>query len=123
MSNGLSKIIEQADTAQKLLITGSIQYRSKDKAEAREYQKHLTLEFIKAAKSEAVNEKLSTSLIEKLDKMEASYNKLPVSDRELSFKCVASYKACKADAASLEDKVLCGIALAICFAKEVIPLA
>lgn len=48
---------------------------------------------------------------------------VPNSEREIAFKCVSSYKACKAEENGTEDRVLCGIALAICWAKEVVPLA
>ncbi len=48
---------------------------------------------------------------------------VPINEREPSFKCLSSYKACKADSSGTEDRVLCAIALTICWAKQVIPMA
>ena len=47
---------------------------------------------------------------------------VPNSEREIAFKCVSSYKACKAESESVEDRVLCAVALTICWAKQVMPL-
>ena len=47
---------------------------------------------------------------------------VPPSGREPAFKCLASYHACKDESSNKEGRVLCALALTICWAKEVIPL-
>lgn len=111
-----------AEEAENLLLTSGVRRKSLD-AETDREQLKATLQYIRAVQNEALTGDF-TSITESREKvMVDSYDALPPSEREPAFKCVTSYKACKSDAKTIEDKVLCGLALAICFAKEVVPLA
>ena len=119
MQDKMMLIVKAAEDAQHILITGSPLNRSA--GEPQGLQKKLTYDFLRAAKNQASERELQPSIENQLDEMAASYVKLP--QKEPAFRCVENYKSCKASATTIEDRVLCGIALAICFTKEVVPLA
>lgn len=122
MEAKLEKISQMAIEAEQLLFRNSTFTRSEGQ-EPLESQKAATFKFLKTVQTQVADGKLEISVLEKMEVMNKSIADIPVKDREQSFKCVASYKACKADANTIEDKILCGVALAICFAKEIIPRA
>lgn len=80
-----------------------------------------SLFFVNHVEAGAVRNQLSGQLVEKADVIAGNVDKLPVGEREVAFKCVASYHTCKSEAGSIESEILCGIALIICFVKELVP--
>ena len=121
MQEKLERIVLLTKEAEHLLITSGLHRRTFEEAD--EAQKRATIDFLRSARDQASKGELQPSIQEKVEVMVNSYESLPPSEREPAFKCVSSYQACKEEARSVEDKVLCAIALAVCFAKEVVPLA
>jgi len=74
------------------------------------------------AKQQAAEGELDTSIEEKIERVVHQYELLPPPEQLPAFKCVSNHKECVKEAESLAQKVLCAIALVICFAKEVLPL-
>lgn len=122
MQEEMTAIIAMAEEAEELLVTSGKFTRGLEE-EAVTPQKMATLRFVREAKKQASEGELLPSIEGQIERMVNSYEMLPPSEREPALRCVASLKACMAEANSIADKVLCGIALATCFAKEVIPLA
>lgn len=122
MDTKLKKIVLMSEEAQRLLLRES-NSGSTEMLDPLKSQKHTTLQFVKTVHNQASNGKLLPIALDKMAAMDKSMDELSVEDRAPAFQCVAGYKVCKAEASSTEDKVLCGVALAICFAKEIIPLA
>lgn len=124
MREQMISIIQLAKETEELLIIGGTHRRSiEEDLDTDVAQTMATIEFLREARRQASEGELLPSIESKIEYMVNSYGSLPISEREPAFRCVNSYQACKAEAKSRADKVLCGIALAICFAKEVIPLA
>ena len=55
------------------------------------------------------------SIVDKITHVDVTY------ESEIAVRCVSSYQACKAESESVEDRVLCAVALTICWTKEIIP--
>lgn len=123
MSEQMIKICELAEQVELALFTSEIKRATSNNTKSAVIQKNLTSKYAHTVKSQAIAGQLSPSIESQTDELAQSYELLQSSGREPAFKCVSSYKACKSEANSIEDKVLCGLALAICFAKEVVPLA
>ncbi|MCU7873672.1 MAG: hypothetical protein KZQ91_13105 [Candidatus Thiodiazotropha sp. (ex Lucinoma borealis)] len=122
MNEQYARLLEMVEEAEHLLIRGTSHRRSITE-ESDAQTKMAALKLLRAAKSQAMSEEITYSLERELKEFVNTFDSLPPQEREPAFKCVESYKACAAEASTLVEKALCGVALTICFAKEVIPLA
>ena len=115
-------LLESAQKAEQILLTSSVRYRALGD-EPDVPTKISALNFLRSLQAQAAAEDATHSIEEQLQVVIDTFDSLPPQEREPSFRCVASNNACMAEAQTWVDKALCGVALIICLAKEVIPLA
>lgn len=119
MTNNMKEIIAAAEEAERILNTSSIQRHA---TETHLAQKKVSIEFLQMAKKQATAGVLDSSIEDKIETVIHQYELLPPPEQQPAFKCVSNHKDCVMDSDNLGQKVLCAIALVICFAKEVIQL-
>jgi len=112
----------KVEQAEHLLIKNGLHYRGTE-PEAMEEQKIAALAFLRILQRQIKEGELNVSAQEHMENFVAAIAKLEPQDREPAFRCVASCNACLSETSSFTEKALCGVALVICFSKEVIPLA
>lgn len=120
MTESQELIARKAEEAEELLLPLMTFRRSLENEQ--DWKRDL-LVFVLKTKAEASKDTISDDLVALAENLRDVEERLPPESREPSFRCLASHKACMSEASSRTDKILCGLALAICLAKEVIPLA
>ena len=121
MEDDLTRILELAREAKMTLMISGTHTRSfEDKIDI---NKKIAFDFLTDVEVQAKTGELNPEIELKMNEVEKSLHSLPPPQKAPAFVCVSNYKSCKSEAESLEEKVLCCIALTICLAKEVIPLA
>lgn len=120
MEENYQRVAQVALEAEQLLLKNTIFRRSLEHNDA--WKRELLI-FVKQVQKQAAEKQFTAEIGHKADALLSLDKHMPPEAREPSFRCVASHKACMAEANTVSEKILCGLALIICLAKEVIPLA
>ena len=120
MEENYELVAQVASEAEQLLLKNTIFRRSLEHDDA--WKRELLI-FVKQVQKQAAEKQFTAEIGAKADALLMLKNNMPPETREPAFRCVASHKTCMAEANTISEKLLCGLALVICLAKEVIPLA